>query len=460
MADVEPVSSAVTIASPHNQRAGAAAAGQTVPKAAFGTTASNGGMLSASRTDEISAMKRQLTESAQIRRGGSSNEIQFSALSHGDFLRNASPLGEDKSQLIKLRTWSDAELIRHNKRCEAVKNDEYRRGKLLGRGANGSVFAAVLPDGSTVAMKEVNLTGTATEVQRQIGDVSNEMALLSRLHHDNLVTYYGVVCDRDMMQVRLFMELVTGGSLAGLVQEMDEPLPEQTAQKYVRQIVRGLAYIHEHGVIHRDLKCDNIMRDASSGVVKLADFGTAKSVGNATGASMAAQTMIGTPYFMAPEILAAMTVEDAEAGYGVKADIWSLGITVAELLNRGNPPWPAFPTPAHAFLHIANPESRPVLPAHISAHAEDFIGRCCDRDPRSRATALELLEHPWMMTILDDDEDTADASTEQLDIFVRSGRRRSAGTAASTVPKEAELRTTDEPGDRTTVPPGTAMAAE
>ena len=249
-------------------------------------------------------------------------------------------------------------------------------------------------------------------MQRQINDVANEMALLSRLHHDNLVTYYGVVCDREMMQVRLFMELVTGGSLAGLVQEMDAPLPEQTAQKYVRQIVRGLAYIHEHGVIHRDLKCENIMQDASSGAVKLADFGTAKSVGNATGASRAAQTMIGTPYFMAPEILAAMTVEDAEAGYGVKADIWSLGITVAELLNRGNPPWPSFPTPAHAFLHIANPESKPVLPEHISGHAADFIGRCCERDPRTRATAMELLEHPWMQTILDDDEeDDADYVT-------------------------------------------------
>jgi len=168
--------------------------------------------------------------------------------------------------------------------------------------------------------------------------------------------------------------------------------------------VRGLAYIHEHGVIHRDLKCDNIMRDAATGQVKLADFGTAKSVGSAAGASRAAQTMIGTPYFMAPEILAAMTVEEAEAGYGVKADIWSLGITVAELLDRGNPPWPAFPTPAHAFLHIANPEAAPVLPAHIGGHAADFIRCCTERDPRRRASALELLEHPWMATILDDDD--------------------------------------------------------
>jgi serine/threonine protein kinase len=247
----------------------------------------------------------------------------------------------------------------------------------------------------------VNLMGSNADVQSQINDVTNEMDLLSRLHHDNLVTYYGVVCDREMMQVRLFMELVTGGSLAGLVQEMAEPLPEQTAQKFVRQIVRGLAYIHEHGIVHRDLKCDNIMQDAASGQVKLADFGTAKCVGNAAGASRAAQTMIGTPYFMAPEILAAMTAEEAEAGYGVKADIWSLGITVAELLDRGNPPWPAFASPAHAFLHIANPETRPIVPAHISGHAADFIAACTVRDPRRRPSAIELLQHAWLLEIPD-----------------------------------------------------------
>jgi serine/threonine protein kinase len=360
--------------------------------------------LGESNTD-ISAQKRSLHQSALANSG-----VVVSAVSRGDFAPNAS----DSDARFGVRVWNDAELRRHNKRCQFVAEGAYQKGKLLGRGANGAVFAVLLKDGSTIAMKEVHLMGSEDEIRAQMNEVEREMDLLSRLHHDNLVTYYGVTCDRAQLLVKLFMENVTGGSLGAMVRGMDERIPEETAQLFTLQLVRGLAFLHNKGIVHRDLKCDNILRDAHTGKVKLADFGTAKTVGTSAMASRAAQTMIGTPYFMAPEILMAgmgMTegpeAEDASQGYGAKADVWSLGITVAELLNRGNPPWPNFPSPGHAFLYIGSPQGVPIMPEGLSAECQDFIRQCTKRNPRERPATVQMLDHPWirLVTLDDDAED-------------------------------------------------------
>jgi serine/threonine protein kinase len=129
--------------------------------------------------------------------------------------------------------------------------------------------------------------------------------------------------------------------------------------------------------------------------VKLTDFGASKAVGQGTMASRGAQTMIGTPFFMAPEVL--LSGEDSDVqGYGKRADIWSLGITLLEMLQRGNTPWPPFPSTGAAFMHIASPDSLPIIPERLSDEGKDFMRRCCCRDPKQRATAEELLSHPWL----------------------------------------------------------------
>jgi len=168
-------------------------------------------------------------------------------------------------------------------------------------------------------------------------------------------------------------------------------MSETSVKHFVRQALQGLVHIHSMGVAHRDIKADNILL-TSSGLVKLADFGTAKNV---QGTQRGAQTMIGTPFFMAPEILIEQEGQD-EVEYGVKADVWSLGITVCELMNCGKPPWPAFGNPGQAFMHIAQDGNLPIIPDTCSPELRAFILRACTRNPSERPTSLELLDDPWL----------------------------------------------------------------
>jgi tRNA A-37 threonylcarbamoyl transferase component Bud32 len=302
-------------------------------------------------------------------------------------------------------------LARHEKRAAMVQHGAYTKGKLLGRGANGAVYAILLKDGSTIAMKEVALMGSGEEIQTQIHSVEHEAKLLHQLRHPNVVIYYGTTTDTHNYVMRLFMECVTGGSLGAMVRGMQEPLDPELGCNFARQIVLGLAYMHSRGVMHRDLKCDNVLRDESTGTVKLADFGTARIVQAVAThcVTRGAQTMIGTPLFMAPEVCGTDFSEagssaptattssnnTTERGYGRKADIWSLGITIVELLNRGNPPWPDFPSPGHAFMYIAG-GGAVRLPAHLTPLCRDFVERCLTRNPAGRPHAHELLLHPWL----------------------------------------------------------------
>jgi mitogen-activated protein kinase kinase kinase 2 len=298
---------------------------------------------------------------------------------------------------------------RHDIRCTAVSAGSYQKGKVIGRGATATVYSVMLDDGSTIAMKEMNLVGSEEEVAQQSSDVEQEIAMLSKLRHPNVVVYYGVVFDTDKMVAKLFMELVQGGSLASMVKSLEGRMREGLVKKFMRQIVEGLAVMHGKGFLHRDLKADNVLIDTSNGSVKLSDFGTAKNVGTASqGRTVSvAKTMIGTPLYMAPEVIApAMSDEEMpedEIGYGKKADIWSLGIMTSELLDQGKMPWPTFNTPAHAFRHINSEQGVPITPEGVSPEAAAFVQRCCVRNPTARPTASELLR----------DEFLADAATPQ-----------------------------------------------
>jgi serine/threonine protein kinase len=291
-----------------------------------------------------------------------------------------------------------------------IQDDGYQKGKLLGRGANGSVYAVLLRDGSTVAMKEINLIGAEEEIREQMVEAEKEMTLIQGIRHPCLVQYYAVVCDPHALSVRLFMELVTGGSLGALVRSLPEKLEEATVRIFTAQMLQGLVAMHARDIVHRDLKGDNILRDSNTGRVKIADFGTARLLGSTKrGRSRAARTMIGTPFFMAPEIFS-MEDDDANSGYGAKADVWSLGITVAELLNRGNPPWPNFPSPGHAFLYIGSPQGVPIMPEGLSAECQDFIRQCTMRDPATRPSAQDLVTHAWLVSPTDADAAELDGS--------------------------------------------------
>ena len=208
------------------------------------------------------------------------------------------------------------------------------------------------------------------------------------------------------------MEHIQGGSVASQIRGLDEPLGDAIAARYARQMVEALAFMHHRGIIHRDLKCDNIL--IQNGVLKITDFGTAKSVGTST---HSAQTIVGTPYFMAPETLS-MAFSDGSGGpqgYGSAVDVWALGITVGEMINRGEPPWPQLSNLPSAFMYIGDAKAGnlPIVPPNGCA---EFIRMCCVRDPKQRPTAKYLLQHSsWIQNAgLPPGLDLPDITAEQV----------------------------------------------
>ena len=219
------------------------------------------------------------------------------------------------------------------------------KGKLLGRGTYGSVYLAVLPAGTLLAVKAIELPEATMERKGDRDDVEvpmlakekkmkgknatmllkvqQEVDFIRNLKHPNVIEYKACLLDREANTINIFMEYAVGGSLASLVKKCTRRLPEDTVRLYVVQILQGLSFLHAKGIIHRDIKGDNVLLDAS-GNAKLADFGCAKEMASAT---RVCGTFAGSPYWMAPEVI-------RNKGYDAKADIWSVGCTTIETLNE------------------------------------------------------------------------------------------------------------------------------
>jgi serine/threonine protein kinase len=303
----------------------------------------------------------------------------------------------------------------------------WQKGRLIGRGANGSVYQCVLNDGSFVALKQIDMSSASPQDSDAF---CQELRLMSTLRHDHIIRYYYAELDTQEKCVNLWMEFMHGGSLSALSQKLDDRLNESCARRYVRQIVKGLAFLHEHHVIHRDIKGDNILIE-SEGVVKLADFGSAKYVEggvtmNRYGAGMsimsggatyrgATDSIVGTPLWMAPEVVNPERHNGA-TGYTSRCDIWSLGICVAELLNQGQPPFPSFASAWEAMLHIGNLTTPPDVP-EASPLCTDFMKKCLSVDPKLRPTARALLQHPWISTVDEEDDEFEYMSEQASDEF-------------------------------------------
>ncbi|EPY23451.1 protein kinase [Strigomonas culicis] len=275
---------------------------------------------------------------------------------------------------------------------------QWRKGSLIGRGTYGSVYLGLLGDGSFYAVKCVELGNHATDKfdVRELVSLSREINLMQRLSHRNLCSFKGVLYEPDSTSICMFMEYVGGGSLSTIVKRF-KPLPNTVVRSWTKQLLSGLLYLHSQHIIHRDVKGDNVLIDTSaspgSGAqVKLVDFGAARRLTDAVGQS---RTVIGTPYWMAPEVV---DLSGEGRGYSYKADVWSAGCTVAEMLT-GKPPWPTKANAPAAILMIANSEGMPTeLPtAEATPGCLDFMKKCFEREPDNRPTVEELLHHPWIL---------------------------------------------------------------
>uniref|UniRef100_A0A3Q2CUJ6 Mitogen-activated protein kinase kinase kinase 3 n=1 Tax=Cyprinodon variegatus TaxID=28743 RepID=A0A3Q2CUJ6_CYPVA len=260
----------------------------------------------------------------------------------------------------------------------------WRRGKLLGQGAFGQVYLCYDVDtGRELAAKQVQFDPESPETSKEVSALECEIQLLKNLHHERIVQYYGCLRDHNEKKLTIFMEYMPGGSVKDQLKAYGA-LTENVTRKYTRQILEGMSYLHSNMIVHRDIKGANILRD-SEGNVKLGDFGASKRLQTICMSGTGIRSVTGTPYWMSPEVISG-------EGYGRKADVWSLGCTVVEMLTE-KPPWAEFEAMA-AIFKIATQPTNPLLPPRASDQARDFI-RCIFVEAKHRPSAEELLRHPF-----------------------------------------------------------------
>ncbi|WCJ18683.1 Mitogen-activated protein kinase kinase kinase 1 [Euphorbia peplus] len=257
---------------------------------------------------------------------------------------------------------------------------KWEKGRLIGNGAYGSVYEGYAQEGFFFAAKEVKLRNQGNHAMQCVYQIEQEIALLSQFNHPNIVRYYGT--SKDESKLYIFLELVSNGSLTDIYKKYH--IKDCQVSAYTRQILEGLKYLHKHRIIHRDIKCANILVNVG-GTVKLADFGLAK----VTEFNNLIKSCKGTPCWMAPEVVNLKR----RGGYGLPADIWSLGCTVLEMLIRKRPY--SYLEPGQVLYKIGKGEL-PLVPDALSGLSQDFILQCLLVDPDDRPTAAQLLDHPFV----------------------------------------------------------------
>ncbi|KAF2872722.1 hypothetical protein BDV95DRAFT_492250 [Massariosphaeria phaeospora] len=254
---------------------------------------------------------------------------------------------------------------------------DYQLGDCLGKGAFASVYRALnWGTGETVAIKQVRLETVGTV---DLKTIMLEIDLLKNLNHANIVKYHGFVKSSESLYI--ILEYCENGSLHSICKKFGK-FPENLVALYMAQVIHGLLYLHEQGVIHRDIKGANILT-TKEGLVKLADFGVATRQ-----SGLDQSSVVGTPYWMAPEVIEL-------SGATTSSDIWSLGCTVIELI-AGNPPYHKL-QPMQALFRIVNDE-HPPFPGSVSPLLRDFLMECFQKNPTLRISAKRLLKHPWILS--------------------------------------------------------------
>jgi mitogen-activated protein kinase kinase kinase len=323
------------------------------------------------------------------------SSVANSSLSSGD---GGDSLNKRLSQMVHEDSEESDEELNEYLETDSWDNIKYMKGALIGQGSFGSVYLALhAVTGELMAVKQVEMptdTGTQLDAKKKnmVEALKHEIGLLRELKHENIVQYLG--SNSDETHLNIFLEYVPGGSVATMLVNYG-PLGESLITNFVRQILNGLAYLHSKDIIHRDIKGANILVD-NKGSVKISDFGISKRVeasslltpGSKKGAAQRV-SLQGSVFWMAPEVV-------RQTAYTRKADIWSLGCLIIEMLT-GQHPHPNC-TQMQAIFKIGSPgtDTSPTIPEGVSEDLKVFLARTFQNEHEMRPSADDLLQSAFV----------------------------------------------------------------
>nr|XP_057933473.1 serine/threonine-protein kinase 10-like [Doryrhamphus excisus] len=258
----------------------------------------------------------------------------------------------------------------------------------LGDGAFGKVFKAQNRQTGVLAAAKVIDTKTEEELE----DYMVEIDILASCDHPNIVKLLDAFYYEGKLWI--LIEFCAGGAVDAVMLELERPLTEPQIRVVCRQTLQALVYLHDNKIIHRDLKAGNILLTLN-GDVKLADFGvSARNIKTL----QRRDSFIGTPYWMAPEVVMCETSKDRP--YDYKADIWSLGVTLIEMAQIEPPNHEM--NPMRVLLKIAKADPPTLMqPSRWSPEFNNFLKRCLDKNVDSRWNATQLLQHSFVSSVTD-----------------------------------------------------------
>uniref|UniRef100_A0A8C1ZLD2 Serine/threonine-protein kinase PLK4 n=1 Tax=Cyprinus carpio TaxID=7962 RepID=A0A8C1ZLD2_CYPCA len=256
--------------------------------------------------------------------------------------------------------------------------EDFRVLTLLGKGSFACVYRAKsVNTGLEVAIKMIDKKAMhkAGMVQRVI----NEVEIQCRLKHPSVLELYNYF--EDSNYVYLVLEMCHNGEMSRYLKERKKPFTEEEARHFMHQIVKGMLYLHTHGIMHRDLTLSNLLLTTSMNI-KIADFGLATQLKLPSEKHF---TMCGTPNYISPEVA-------TRSAHGLESDVWSLGCMFYAFLT-GRPPFDT-DTVKHTLNKVVLGEYQ--MPTHISAEAQDLIQQLLQKNPAVRPSLSTVLDHPFM----------------------------------------------------------------